>query len=56
MNIQKIIKKIKYFLKKNISKTSKTKLILNNLEKTSFINKRRSFVIKNNHLEKLKIL
>ena len=59
MNLQKIINYINNFLKKTIfqifKKKKRNKLILNKIEQTSFIKKRKSFIIKNNSLEKLKI-
>lgn len=54
MNIQKIINKLKYILKKKFVGSNRNKLILSRIKETSFYHKRRSFVIKNDHLEKLK--
>lgn len=55
MNIKKIKNKIYNFLNKKEKKSSNSKLILNNIERTPFTKKRRSFVIKNDQIEKLKI-
>lgn len=53
MFLQKLKFKIKYFLSKIKRKSGKSRLILNNIKNTPFLNKRRNFVIKNEHLEKL---
>ncbi len=55
MNIKKIKNKITNFLNKSNKKDSISKLVLNNMERNPFTKKRRTFVIKNNHIEKLKI-
>lgn len=68
MFLQKIKSRIKYFTKKNDvnyrkrekpiknkSSINNSKLVLNTFKYPSFIKKRRSFIIKNNYLEKLKI-
>ncbi len=55
MNILKLKSKIKYFLSKIKRKSSKGRQILSNLKSTPFLNKRRSFVIKNDYLDKFKI-
>jgi len=56
MNIHKIIKKISNFIKINKVRSNRSKQILNNVKNSTYIKKRKSFVIKNNHLERLKIL
>lgn len=55
MNIKKIKNKINNFFNKTEKKSSNSKLVLNNIDRTPFTKKRRTFVIKNDQIEKLKI-